>query len=101
MKLPEYQNLLIGTSHGELFKLSIYSNNTFKINNICNPISISNSLYIMFNEGSDFFFSSGEMCNGYLFSVIINYINFINIQLIFKYKLINEIYIIIIYIYLD
>jgi len=78
MKLPEYQNLLIGTSHRDLIKLSIYSNNSFKVNYIRNSISISNPLYIVFNEGFDYFFSSGEMCNGYLFSV--------NIYLLYKYK---------------
>jgi hypothetical protein len=69
MKLPEYQNLLLGTSNGVLFKLSVYSNNELSIKNITNNISILHPIYIDYYEGSDYFFSPGEMCDGYLFSI--------------------------------
>ncbi|ORX55513.1 hypothetical protein BCR36DRAFT_347475 [Piromyces finnis] len=69
MNLPEYQNLLLGTNYGDAFKLTVYSNNELKIKNIINPVTISNSIYIDYYEGSDYFFSSGEMSDGYIFSV--------------------------------
>jgi len=94
MNLPEYQNLLLGTNHGEAFKLTVYSNNELKIKNIFNPVTISNSIYIDYYEGSDYFFSSGEMSDGYVFSVSIK--NFFILLFILFYFII----VILIYIYI-
>ncbi|ORX82715.1 hypothetical protein BCR32DRAFT_267433 [Anaeromyces robustus] len=69
MSLSDSQDLLLNTSQGSLLKLSIFSNNEIKIQNISNPVSISNPLYLDYFEGSDYFFSSGEMSNGYIFSI--------------------------------
>lgn len=73
MKLPDRQDLLLGTSNGSLFKLSVYSNNELKIQNIINTITVSYSIYINYYDGSDYFFSLGEMGNSYIFSVNIHF----------------------------